>query len=185
MDSKPAIKTMMIDVESGKVLVSDETPIPENTDPQKMGATITYFRRYALQSLLCLEAEDDDGNTASGKTAPVAPARPATPAPAAPRPTAPAQNPVVAPAPAQTGEPKWKKWEQGGSPRQKVEGQQCPECGGTYVKGKTGSIYCNNRCWLAENSHLKTAYQMQATEVPAEYDPFPADLEDRVDQIPF
>ena len=41
--------------------------LPENLDPQKMGSAITYFRRYALQSLLALEAEDDDGNTASGK----------------------------------------------------------------------------------------------------------------------
>lgn len=36
-------------------------------DPQKQGASITYFRRFALQSFLCLQAEDDDGNTASGK----------------------------------------------------------------------------------------------------------------------
>ena len=39
-------------------------PLPENSDPQKMGSAITYFRRYSLQSLFCLEAEDDDGNSA-------------------------------------------------------------------------------------------------------------------------
>jgi len=33
------------------------------TDPQKMGAVITYYRRYALQSLFLLEAEDLDGVT--------------------------------------------------------------------------------------------------------------------------
>lgn len=36
-------------------------------DPQKQGSAITYYRRYALQSLLALEATDDDGNTASSK----------------------------------------------------------------------------------------------------------------------
>lgn len=36
-------------------------PLPETTDAQKAGSAISYFRRYALQSLLALEAEDDDG----------------------------------------------------------------------------------------------------------------------------
>ena len=40
------------------------------TDPQKLGSAITYFRRYTLQSLLALQAEDDDANLAS-KKAPV------------------------------------------------------------------------------------------------------------------
>lgn len=39
--------------------------LPELTDPQKMGSAITYYRRYTLQSLLGLQAEDDDGNAAS------------------------------------------------------------------------------------------------------------------------
>ena len=34
-------------------------------DPQKMGSAITYYRRYTLQSLLALQAEDDDGNHAA------------------------------------------------------------------------------------------------------------------------
>jgi len=37
------------------------------TDPQKLGSAITYFRRYTLQSLLSLQAEDDDANLASKK----------------------------------------------------------------------------------------------------------------------
>jgi|688.fasta_scaffold776285_2 hypothetical protein len=40
-------------------------PLPDIQDPQKIGSAITYFRRYALQSLLALEAEDDDANLAS------------------------------------------------------------------------------------------------------------------------
>ena len=43
--------------------------IPKSiTDPQKKLACITYFRRGTLTSLLGLQAEDDDGNTASGVT---------------------------------------------------------------------------------------------------------------------
>ena len=37
------------------------------TDPQKLGSAITYFRRYTLQSLLALQAEDDDADLASKK----------------------------------------------------------------------------------------------------------------------
>jgi len=39
--------------------------LPPITDPQKLGSAITYFRRYTLQSLLSLQAEDDDGNSAA------------------------------------------------------------------------------------------------------------------------
>lgn len=42
-------------------------PLPEVADPQKAGSAITYFRRYALQSLLALEAEDDDAEMATGR----------------------------------------------------------------------------------------------------------------------
>lgn len=47
--------------------IESECPIMQMSDPQKQGSAITYFRRYALQSLLALEAEDDDGNSASQK----------------------------------------------------------------------------------------------------------------------
>jgi len=39
------------------------------TDPQKILACVTYFRRATLSSLLALQSEDDDGNTASQPTA--------------------------------------------------------------------------------------------------------------------
>ena len=61
------VKTIIIDVESGEQ-ISSEIKLAEYADPQKMGSAITYFRRYTLQSLLALQAEDDDGNVASGKT---------------------------------------------------------------------------------------------------------------------
>ncbi len=38
--------------------------LPTDLNPQKIGSAITYYRRYTLVSLLGLQAEDDDGNTA-------------------------------------------------------------------------------------------------------------------------
>lgn len=63
---KAAITTMFVDVESGEEMRFVH-PIVEVANPQKAGSAITYFRRYALQSALALEAEDDDANKASGK----------------------------------------------------------------------------------------------------------------------
>lgn len=41
--------------------------LTEPADMQKLGAAITYARRYGLVSLLALEQEDDDGETAVGR----------------------------------------------------------------------------------------------------------------------
>ena len=45
--------------------VASGMKLPTLNDPQKMGSAITYYRRYTLQSLLALQAEDDDGNGAA------------------------------------------------------------------------------------------------------------------------
>lgn len=63
-DGKMVLVTKITDVEDSTD-ISAVMLLPENLDAQKMGGAITYFRRYALQSLLALEAEDDDGNSAS------------------------------------------------------------------------------------------------------------------------
>ena len=43
---------------------------PVKNDPQGIGSCITYQRRYAIASILCLNIDDDDdGNKASGNTA--------------------------------------------------------------------------------------------------------------------
>lgn len=65
-DGKLVLSTSIINPDTNEELRSS-VPLPENIDPQKMGSIITYFRRYSLQSLLALEAEDDDGNSGSGK----------------------------------------------------------------------------------------------------------------------
>jgi len=70
IEGKPALKTIIM---SGSESMEWDTPLPTNqtsktknattiteTDPQRMGASITYYRRYALTSLLLLEAEDND-----------------------------------------------------------------------------------------------------------------------------
>ena len=62
-EGKNILKTQI--VEGGKVIADSEIALPDIQDPQKLGSAITYYRRYSLQSLLSLEAEDDDGNTAS------------------------------------------------------------------------------------------------------------------------
>jgi len=66
-ESGNMITTNIIDADSGDIVTSD-FKLPNNPDPQKMGSIITYYRRYALQSMLGLQAEDDDGNKGSEKT---------------------------------------------------------------------------------------------------------------------
>ena len=63
---KNEVYAIIQDTESDGRIVSS-IPLPEIQDPQKIGGAITYYRRYALVSLLGLQAEDDDGNTASGR----------------------------------------------------------------------------------------------------------------------
>lgn len=60
------LRTTITSSEDGSS-VGDTCPIPETADAQKAGSAITYFRRYSLQSLLGLGAEDDDGNAATTK----------------------------------------------------------------------------------------------------------------------
>jgi hypothetical protein len=58
------VSTQIYCTETGEVVTS-ELKLPEIQDPQKIGSAITYYRRYTLQSLLGLQAEDDDGQKAS------------------------------------------------------------------------------------------------------------------------
>jgi hypothetical protein len=58
--------TVIFDVET-ELSIESSIMLPALQDPQKLGSAITYFRRYTLQSLLSLQAEDDDANKASRK----------------------------------------------------------------------------------------------------------------------
>ena len=57
--------SIIIDLDGGSV--ESSLSLPTDLDAQKIGSAITYYRRYTLQSLLGLQAEDDDGNTATSK----------------------------------------------------------------------------------------------------------------------
>ena len=65
VDGKPALQTIISD---DNKKIEGTIVLPELADPQKMGSVITYYRRYAIQSMLMLQAEDDDANKATDKT---------------------------------------------------------------------------------------------------------------------
>lgn len=66
-DKTPVLVTILAH-ESGDS-IEGEYPLraKDLDDPQKLGAAMTYARRYALMAMVGLAPEDDDGNLASGK----------------------------------------------------------------------------------------------------------------------
>lgn len=57
--------------ESGELIASEALRLElDKTDMQKLGSAITYARRYTLQSLLSIPAEDDDAEGTMGRKAP-------------------------------------------------------------------------------------------------------------------
>lgn len=66
---KGEVFSEIIDTENGESVTSS-IALPNIQDPQKLGSAVTYYRRYTLQSLLGLQAEDDDANAASQATKP-------------------------------------------------------------------------------------------------------------------
>ena len=72
VEGQNILKTIVADKETTETIES-EIVLPPCGKPQEFGSALTYFRRYSLQSLLLLEAEDDDGNAASATSQPVAP----------------------------------------------------------------------------------------------------------------
>src|ERR1017187_7409040 len=68
-DGKNILTTEVLDCEvdgAYKLLAKSSIILPDISDPQKIGSAITYYRRYSLQALLLLEAEDDDGEGTKG-----------------------------------------------------------------------------------------------------------------------
>lgn len=69
VSGQPALKTVLMH-EGGEIL-QESCPLPMNgsLSAQEFGSLVTYFRRYALVTVLGIATEeDDDGNTASGNT---------------------------------------------------------------------------------------------------------------------
>lgn len=52
-------------ITDGDKEIKSSLEIGNYNKPQDLGSAITYYRRYTLQSLLGLSAEDDDGNNAN------------------------------------------------------------------------------------------------------------------------
>lgn len=74
------VETMLVH-ESGQYLAGELSAAVPSAAPQAIGSAVSYLRRYALQSMVCLAAEDDDGEAAQVRQAP--PPRPTPPAKAA------------------------------------------------------------------------------------------------------
>lgn len=137
VDGKNVLVTMIIDSTDGKTLAESSIMLPDIQDPQKIGSAITYYRRYSIQSMLFLEAEDDDANLASGKTT-------QTTQTSYQRPPVTSQDtPINAMA--------YKQMEA-------VVGSECNKCGSKIVKWTSGKVGCSGKCWLPENAHLVAAY---------------------------
>jgi len=64
-------KVYTVIMDGDKTIADSAIDLPTNLAPQALGSAITYFRRYTLSSLLALEIDDDDAQSA--KPAPVKP----------------------------------------------------------------------------------------------------------------
>jgi hypothetical protein len=66
IDGKNYVRTILTHVTSGTEMHSDvEIVMAQANNPQAQGSSITYARRYGLQSICGIGAADDDGNGAS------------------------------------------------------------------------------------------------------------------------
>ncbi len=65
VDGKPAISTVLMDDDGENI--SWDTVLPTAKNAQDLGSIITYVRRYSLQSLLGLEAVDDDAESSMSR----------------------------------------------------------------------------------------------------------------------
>ena len=70
-DGANYLRTVLTHAETGEQIHSDIPLVSKDErDPQKLGGSITYARRYGIVSLLAIVADDDDdGNTSAGKQA--------------------------------------------------------------------------------------------------------------------
>ena len=62
------VVTQIIDIDTEQ-MINSAIALTDEKDPQKLGSQISYFRRYTLSSLLAIQAEDDDANSAKPKPA--------------------------------------------------------------------------------------------------------------------
>lgn len=73
IDGKLYVETLLLH-ESGEFISGVyEVVVGKQNDPQAFGAAISYSRRYSLQSMVNLGAEDDDAESAMGRNVKVSP----------------------------------------------------------------------------------------------------------------
>jgi hypothetical protein len=60
------VVTQIIDIDTEQMIESS-IALTDERDPQKLGSQISYFRRYSCSSILAIQAEDDDANSAKPK----------------------------------------------------------------------------------------------------------------------
>ena len=65
-DDRAGVETIVMH-ESGEWISGSFMLKPTKLDPQGQGSSFSYAKRYALQSILGIPSEDDDGNAASAK----------------------------------------------------------------------------------------------------------------------
>ena len=135
VDGRPAITTI---VKDSKDKMEQTITLPDLTDPQKMGSCITYYRRYALQSLFFLQAEDDDANMGAGNVKKeVKMVKPPVQKPSHTF-QADAENNNIPPV-----SPNMQL-----TPEEQDSENVCPDCGAGMKVSKAGRKYCEKTCWL-------------------------------------
>lgn len=68
-DGKSYVRTLLVHAASGEWISSDTEIIASKpNDPQAAGSGLTYARRYGLQALVSLGADDDDGEKAMARS---------------------------------------------------------------------------------------------------------------------
>jgi hypothetical protein len=68
LDGKLYVETLLLH-ESGEFISGVyEVVVGKQNDPQSLGSAISYSRRYSLQSMVNIGADDDDGEKAHGRT---------------------------------------------------------------------------------------------------------------------
>ena len=145
-EGRTLLVTHLFDGDAGMTesLVS-EFLLPDIQDMQKIGAAITYARRYAIVSLLCLEAEDDDGNSTSQS---------------APQPTVVAGTDYAS-----------KMVERRAVHAQ----GDCPKegCGAPMATSKAGALYCSKKCWLSPVKKMPDIMTIDTPPPPVDDDSIP------------
>ena len=82
-DGVTILSTQLIHGATGE-MISSELVIPTQSDPQKLGAALTYYRRFSICSLLSIAADDDDdGDSAVSNVKPKSISAPPAPTPLA------------------------------------------------------------------------------------------------------